>query len=128
MSLAEFIIALLAVYACGILVLLAGLRRLRDAQTDRPPRVSVVIAARDEEASIGDCIDAVCRQESDPTRYEVIVADDDSADRTAEIVRERMRAYPHLRYVKVAPDAALLGKSRPLSAGIEVATGEVILI
>src|SRR3546814_8605847 len=49
-------------------------------------RVSVLIAARNEEQSIGRSLDAVLAQRYPAELLEVIVIDDHSTDRTAEIV------------------------------------------
>jgi hypothetical protein len=53
---------------------------------EAPPRVSVLIPARNEEGSIGACVEAVLASEG--VELEVIVLDDHSGDRTAEVVRE----------------------------------------
>lgn len=50
-------------------------------------RVSVVIAARNEEARIVDCLRSVLAQDYPRRLYEVIVVDDGSSDRTAEVAR-----------------------------------------
>jgi chlorobactene glucosyltransferase len=63
------------------------------------PRISVLIPARNEEASIAHCIDALLAQ--DYPNLEIIVLDDDSTDGTASIVRERRD--PRLRLVTGAP-------------------------
>ena len=54
------------------------------------PRLSVVVAARNEEDAIGACLDALLAQDYPADRIEILVADDDSTDRTASIVRETM--------------------------------------
>ena len=78
-----------------------GFRRVAAATDARPtlgddalPSVTVVIPARDEEATIGACVDSVLAQDYPPGRIEVIVVDDDSSDRTAEIVRRRIAGAP----------------------------------
>jgi chlorobactene glucosyltransferase len=63
------------------------------------PLISVLIPARNEEASIADCVDALLAQDY-PT-LEIIVLDDDSTDRTAATVRARRD--PRLRLVTGAP-------------------------
>jgi len=52
--------------------------------------ISVVIAAYNEEAYLGDCLAALApdRQRYPADSYEVIVADNNSTDRTAEIARQ----------------------------------------
>ncbi|MBV9928446.1 MAG: glycosyltransferase [Acidobacteria bacterium] len=49
-----------------------------------PPSVSILIPARDEESNIAACLDAALAQ--GPSVLEVLVYDDHSTDRTAEIV------------------------------------------
>ena len=50
-----------------------------------PPGVSIVIPARNEEANIGDCLASLVTQPD--VKAEIIVVDDHSSDRTAEIAR-----------------------------------------
>lgn len=50
------------------------------------PLVSVVIAARNAEAGIARLLSALAAQTLDRTEFEVLVVDDDSDDRTAEVV------------------------------------------
>ena len=93
-------IALLAtacVYAARVVWWSVGLRReiARTAALEAPsddalPTVTVVVAARDEEATIGPCVDSVLAVDYPCEKLELIVVDDDSSDRTAAVVRERM--------------------------------------
>ncbi|MBT3389050.1 MAG: glycosyltransferase, partial [Chloroflexi bacterium] len=51
-----------------------------------PPKlVSVIIPAKDAEKTIGECLQAVISQRELYFEYEVIVVDDGSQDRTADI-------------------------------------------
>src|ERR1700712_324904 len=50
-----------------------------------PVRVSVIIPARNEEAAIGDCLDALLAQDYPKHLLELIVVDDHSSDDTAAI-------------------------------------------
>jgi glycosyltransferase involved in cell wall biosynthesis len=52
----------------------------------QPSRFSVVIPAYNEEEFIGDCLGSLARQDF-PEPFEIIVVDNDSTDRTAEIAR-----------------------------------------
>ena len=80
------------------------------------PRVSVVICARNEEATIGECLTHATAL--DYPDFEVIVIDDGSTDRTSEIAR----TFADVRLVTVAHGG--LGNAR--NVGISVATGEII--
>ena len=55
--------------------------------TEQLPFVSVVIPMRNEETSIGACLDAVLAQDYPPEAMEVIVVDGDSTDRSAATAR-----------------------------------------
>ena len=63
------------------------------------PRISVLVPARNEQASIAHCIDGLLAQ--DYPNLEIIVLDDDSTDGTADILRARRD--PRLRLVTGAP-------------------------
>lgn len=61
-------------------------------------RISVCIPARDEEATIGDCVRAALA--SQPAVHEVVVYDDASTDRTPEILAEIAAGDPRLGIVR----------------------------
>ena len=54
----------------------------------KAPKVSVIIPARDEQANIGRCLRSILAQQG--IAFQVIVVDDHSTDRTAEIARRLM--------------------------------------
>jgi cellulose synthase/poly-beta-1,6-N-acetylglucosamine synthase-like glycosyltransferase len=98
-------------------------------RTDDRPFVSVVIAARNEERHIGDCIAGLLRQEYPKNLYEVIVVDDRSGDSTADIVREIASANPAVRLlsISVAARSTSPGKAAALQVGIAASRGSIIV-
>ena len=79
-------------------------------------RISVVIAARNEERSIGALLDSL-QQQSYPQQYtEIIVVDDHSEDQTAAIVKR----YPAVRLVE-APPGGVAPSAESLQSLIESA-------
>ena len=66
-----------------------------------PPKVSLLIPARDEEENIGDALRAALASEG--VELEVVVLDDGSTDRTAGIVAAYMRDDAQLRLVAAPP-------------------------
>jgi cellulose synthase/poly-beta-1,6-N-acetylglucosamine synthase-like glycosyltransferase len=49
-------------------------------------RITVIVPARNEERFIKDCLDSLCAQSYPKNLFEVLVVDDHSTDRTAQIV------------------------------------------
>lgn len=91
----------LACLALGC-ALLPALLYFVNVQLYRPPppasesiAISVLIPARNEEATIAACVEAVLASRS--VELEVVVLDDHSADRTAEIVRAIAAKDPRVR-------------------------------
>ena len=65
---------------------------------DSPPRVSVLIPARNEEGSIRACVESILR--SVQVTLEVIVLDDGSTDQTGSIVRELMQQDQRVKLIE----------------------------
>ncbi len=63
---------------------------------DALPSVTIVVPARNEQDTIGPCVDSILATDYPRHKLEIIVVDDDSADRTAQVVRQRMVSAPAL--------------------------------
>ncbi len=104
-------------------------RFLRDILPElppHPPRVSVIVAARNEERNIRTALSSLLGL--DYPDYELIVVDDRSTDRTGVILKEMMSAAARLRVVHVAElPPGWLGKNHALWLGSKRATGELLL-
>lgn len=88
----------------GVLLLLNLTRYCLAPQviSDRPiDRISVLIPARNEEENIAECVKSVLR--STGVDIEVLVLDDQSTDRTAEIVQAIAQDEPRLRLIHSLP-------------------------
>lgn len=116
-------------YVIQVLMLLIGLRRIRDHGTnDQMPFVSVVIAARNEEQNLADCLESVLQQSYPKEKFEVILVNDNSTDRTGEICQSFVQRFENFSAFVAQEDATLRGKTNALNQGIEKARGEIILI
>ena len=85
--------------------------------------VSVLIPAYNEEEVIKETIEAVFKTDYSKL-IEVIVIDDGSKDKTAEIVKELIQKYPKLKLLKKKNS----GKADSLNRGIKIAKGELIAV
>ncbi|MEM0961606.1 MAG: glycosyltransferase [Bacteroidota bacterium] len=127
---------LMGAYAVTLGTLAWGIRRsppIALLPDDELPHAAIVVAARDEEAAIGGCLDALSAQDYPAHRLTIVVADDHSTDGTAAIVRQRAREQPEespaVRYVRVPdPVGDLRGKAQALHTAIESVEAEVILV
>ncbi len=92
-----------------VIILINVLKNLRDFQEpppegdlpDPPPLVSVLLPVRNEERNVAGCLEALLRQ--DYPNLEILVLDDDSSDRTPEIVAEFAARDARVRLLKGDP-------------------------
>lgn len=84
-----------------------------------PCSVTAIVPARDEEAVIAACIESLARQ---PAIAEILVVNDQSSDRTADIVSGLMERIPKVRLLETGslPDG-WVGKNYALWVGVQQA-------
>ncbi len=90
---------------------------------DSPYKITVLIPAFNEEKLIERCIDSVARQ--DPLPYEIMVVDNASTDRTAEIVQRYIDSHPKIN-VKMIYETKK-GCPAAREAGWRASGGDVII-
>ena len=83
----------------------------------KPPFVSVVIPVLNGERTLGDCLVSVLRNDYPADRREILVVDNGSTDRTAEIVSN----FP-VRYLQDPRRGAARARNR----GIDASRGEIV--
>ncbi|MBX0290305.1 glycosyltransferase [Hymenobacter sp. HSC-4F20] len=99
----------------GLLALAVALLARRAGPTPSPsptplPRVSILIAARNEEAAIARCLGAIRALDYPPALVEVLLGDDGSTDRTAAVAAAAMQGYEGS--FRVIPIRDTLGQAR----------------
>lgn len=135
----KFLLVLLAVFLLHGLRLLS--RRLEDEERsprleraariprDRKawPRVSIVVPARNEETHLETCLSFLTRLDYEP--LEILVVDDRSTDRTAEIAGRHAGKDPRLRVIPgEETPAGWTGKNYAIHQGACRAGGDYLLI
>jgi chlorobactene glucosyltransferase len=127
----RLVLGTLSLLSLNLVSNLLALKRLAAIPEGNPappdaPLVSVLVPARDEERTIGACVNALLAQTY--PRYEVLVLDDESRDRTAAIVAELAAAHPHLRLLHGAPLLpGWMGKSFACWQLAQAARGDYLL-
>jgi len=92
------------------------------------PAVSIIIAARNEEQNIRQCLESISRLSYPPHLLDVVFVDDRSTDSTHAIIQEFAQSHPHCRVIVAAEGSEhLRGKSNAVVQGIESSKGEFLL-
>ncbi|MDX5346710.1 MAG: glycosyltransferase, partial [Hymenobacteraceae bacterium] len=95
-----FSLSFLAVYLFLFLVLLLLWlfnRKKNRLQPVTQPRISILIAARNEEANIQRCLEAIQRLHYPTHLIEVLIGDDASTDRTCQLVNDYISDKQHYK-------------------------------
>jgi glycosyltransferase involved in cell wall biosynthesis len=88
-------------------------------------RVTAIVPARNEEASIAACIASLAAQ---PEIAEIIAINDQSSDRTSEILHGLAKNILQLRVIDAtAPPSGWVGKNHAVSLGAQQATSPCLL-
>lgn len=117
---------LFTVYAALVLSFWIGWRKtpfFMPAGADTPITFSLIIPARNEEATIGKLLAAIADQDYPSDRFEVIVVDDHSTDSTAGIVK----SFSNTRLLQLKDDEINSYKKKALEQGIHAAGNEWIV-
>jgi len=89
-------------------------------------KVSVIVAARNEEKGIADLLGDLAAQHYPTAMMEVVVIDDHSTDKTAEIVTDFIAKQKLSGFILIKNDDGA-GKKAALARGVGKSTGELIL-
>jgi len=89
------------------------------------PFISILVAAKNEEAVIANLVQCLCQIDYDPNRLELWIIDDNSSDRTAVILERLQQKYQQLKVLKRGADAKG-GKSGALNQVLPLTQGEII--
>jgi cellulose synthase/poly-beta-1,6-N-acetylglucosamine synthase-like glycosyltransferase len=127
-----YLVSIFAALSLGylgvILFLRRGLASIGGPGPAQELEYSVIIAAHNEEAVIGSCLDALFKQTLAPGRFDVILVADRCTDRTGAIAESFRDRNPHFSIVTIddiPPDVA--PKKHALSRGIELAHRPVLV-
>lgn len=117
---------LTAFYSATTWLFFLGLGKLREGHNRTTPSVSVILAARNEEAHIGACLESLVRQ-SYGGPYDITVVDDQSTDGTAKVIRELAGKHPNIQLIQVEEtEKGWAPKKYALHQAIENSSGEIV--
>ena len=121
-----FLIAV-AFYIIQQIIFLIGFKKKLRTNSDFEPTITVIVAARNEEKNIRQCLESLVNIDYPKEKLEIIIVDDFSTDKTGEIVDEFAAKYHFIK--KVIPHLKVIpkpGKTNAIVNGIKQSNGEII--
>jgi cellulose synthase/poly-beta-1,6-N-acetylglucosamine synthase-like glycosyltransferase len=112
----------LIIYSIGIYL------SCRAKPNEKQPFVSVVVAARDEEKYLGDCLLSLSKVDYPKEKLQVVVINDYTTDNTQHIIESCSKHFQNFR--TITPEKRnwhLIGKTNAIAQGIEITNGEIII-
>ena len=127
--LADILFLFLVAYSLQMIIYgIAAFRARYPVDLSFRPSVAIIIAARNEEKNIRQCLDSIARLSYPARLLEVVIVDDRSTDNTAQIVREYTARHAHIKLVTaVAGTGNLRGKTNAVAQGIRESKGDIIM-
>lgn len=119
----------LSLYFIQLVIFTVGAgKKYRKIPVDKFPAATVIVAARNEENNILDCMQSLDNLIYPEGKLDIIIVNDHSTDSTGQIIDEFIKGKPKFR--KIIPQqsiGSLKGKTNALANAIEIAQGEIIL-
>lgn len=99
------------------------IKHYKATKTNFGTRVSVIVAYRNEEKNIENCLIQLCKQTITTKEYQIIAINDHSTDNSEKIVSNLTKTYPQLLML----NSKEKGKKQALNEAIYNANGELIV-
>ena len=123
----SYLILFTLLYLLTIFSFIIGILRLPIRRNSEIQPISIIVAARNEERNIGNLIESIIAQDYPKDAFELIIANDRSSDRTAEIIKNYSKKYSFIRLVNIVKeDKNLIGKKGAIDAAIKLAKNEIL--
>lgn len=111
----------------ALVVVFARPRRYTEVIEGELPFVSLLVAAKNEEAVIGNLAKNLCSLKYPQDNYEVWIVDDNSSDNTSLVLSQIAKEYTNLKVLRRSEDATG-GKSGALNEVLPLTKGEIIAV
>lgn len=125
-------ILVFSLYLILHLFLLYGLHRslsLKKRELKEYPKISLIVAARNESENIAGCIKALAQIDYPKDKLEIILVNDNSTDNTRDIMMRESYGYQSFKVIDSRPSVSinLKGKANAIDTAIEHCSGEIIV-
>jgi len=130
-AIGSIVAAIYIFYAAYMTYFFTGLLRLNNnplVRNHNESKISVVVAARNEEENIGYLLEDLSKQTYPSDKIQIIVVDDRSTDKTWSIINEFCNNYDNIDCVQITePSKSMTPKKHALTKAIEQSNGEFII-
>jgi len=130
MILSYILYVLTALYCLFLLFLIVGTFRVNRTISSNKKNhfISVIIAARNEDKHLSFLLDNLLKQDYPQDKFEIIIVNDRSTDKTDYILNNFSKKYSQIKYISIQDEIpGLVRKKRALTEGVNHAQGEVLL-
>lgn len=124
------LLAAAVIYFAEMVFLHLGLQKTRRYARNPSfePLVSVIVAARNEEDNIGECLQSLVELDYPSDKLEFIVVNDRSTDGTEKVASDFVHRFPNVKLVTSKPERGnMRGKANALAHGIAKSRGEILM-
>lgn len=120
---------ILSIYFISIVIVIIGASKTFPKLDEKDlPSISIVVAARNEEENILDCMQSLNKLEYPENKIQIILVDDNSTDATGKIIDKFIADKPKFQKVLSSETRGKLkGKSLAIANAIEFVKNEIIL-
>ena len=130
MILSYILYVLTALYCLFLLFLIVGTFRVNRTISSNKKNhfISVIIAARNEDKHLSSLLDNLLKQDYPQDKFEIIIVNDRSTDKTDYILNNFSKKYSQIKYISIQDEIpGLVRKKRALTEGVKHAQGEILL-
>jgi len=122
-----FIVGLTTILGIHALRIVFARPQTQEAIDGSLPSVSILVAAKNEEAVIGSLVNNLCNLEYPEEQYEVWIVDDNSTDRTLQLLTQLGEKYGNLKVLQRSPSDTG-GKSGALNQVLPLTKGDILAV
>ncbi|GEM_PF-442549 len=90
------------------------------------PEISVILATHNRAAFLEPCLESLCQQTIEPSRYEICLVANACTDNTPDVVNRIMARYPQHRIIKV--EDPIPGLSRARNSGMKATQAPLVAL
>ena len=123
-----FLVVLSGYFIQSVLFVIGAAKRFPKIKEEDLPSATVIVAARNEEENILNCLESLEHLEYPEGKLEIIIVDDKSTDSTGKIIDDFIAGKEKFKKIVTKKEFGMLkGKTNALANALDIAEGEIIL-